>query len=129
MAFLSPGRVAGLAVAVVIVEFTNALAIVAVIWYGGALVLGEEVTLGVLVAFLTYITRFFQPIRELTQFYNQLQAATAGGERVFELMDESVAVSEKVSGVLDVTGGAVKDGLSDCAPESVTVGPLVWVHW
>lgn len=77
-----------------IVEFTNALAIVAVIWYGGSLVLSGEVTLGILVAFLTYITRFFQPIRELTQFYNQLQAATAGGERVFELMDEPVTVQE-----------------------------------
>ncbi|MFN0071781.1 MAG: ABC transporter ATP-binding protein [Chloroflexota bacterium] len=82
-----------------IVEFTNALAIVAVVWYGGSQVLGEEVTLGVLVAFLTYITRFFQPIRELTQFYNQLQAATAGGERVFELMDEPVTVSERPNAV------------------------------
>jgi ABC-type multidrug transport system fused ATPase/permease subunit len=92
-----------------IVEFTNALAIVAVIWYGGALVLGEEVTLGVLVAFLTYITRFFQPIRELTQFYNQLQAATAGGERVFELIDEPITVSERESPItLDRVRGEVE---------------------
>ena len=82
-----------------IVEFTNALAIVAVIWYGGSLVMAGEVTLGVLVAFLTYISRFFQPIRELTQFYNQLQSATAGGERVFELMDEPVTVSERPNAV------------------------------
>jgi ABC-type multidrug transport system fused ATPase/permease subunit len=92
-----------------IVEFTNALAIVAVIWYGGSLVLGEEVTLGVLVAFLTYITRFFQPIRELTQFYNQLQAATAGGERVFELIDEPITVSERENPVtLDHVQGEIE---------------------
>jgi ATP-binding cassette, subfamily B, multidrug efflux pump len=53
-----------------------------------------EVTLGVLVAFLAYITRFFQPIRTLTQFYNQLQAATAAAEKVFELLDEPVTILE-----------------------------------
>jgi ABC-type multidrug transport system fused ATPase/permease subunit len=55
---------------------------------------GTEVTLGVLVAFLAYITRFFQPIRTLTQFYNQLQAATAAAEKVFELLDEPVTIKE-----------------------------------
>jgi ABC-type multidrug transport system fused ATPase/permease subunit len=53
-----------------------------------------ESTLGVLVAFLAYITRFFQPIRTLTQFYNQLQAATAAAEKVFELLDEPVTINE-----------------------------------
>ncbi|HYY89137.1 MAG TPA: ABC transporter ATP-binding protein, partial [Chloroflexota bacterium] len=77
-----------------VVEFTSALATVAVIWYGGSLLLSGEVTLGVLVAFLTYITRFFQPLRELTQFYNQLQAATAAAEKVFELLDEPVTIVE-----------------------------------
>jgi len=78
-----------------VIEFANALATVAVIWYGGSLVLSGEVTLGVLVAFLTYVTRFFQPLRELTQFYNQLQAAMAGAERVFELLDEPVTLYER----------------------------------
>ncbi|MFN8634545.1 MAG: ABC transporter ATP-binding protein [Chloroflexota bacterium] len=80
-----------------VIEFANALATVAVVWYGGSLVLAgdESVTLGVLVAFLTYVTRFFQPIRELTQFYNQLQAAMAGAEKVFELLDEPVTLDEK----------------------------------
>jgi ABC-type multidrug transport system fused ATPase/permease subunit len=80
-----------------VIEFANALATVAVVWYGGSLVLGqdESVTLGVLVAFLTYVTRFFQPLRELTQFYNQLQAAMAGAEKVFELLDEPVTLSER----------------------------------
>ena len=78
-----------------VVELCNAAATVSVIAYGGwLLVNGNEVTLGVLVAFLAYITRFFQPIRTLTQFYNQLQAATAAGEKVFELLDEPVTVQE-----------------------------------
>jgi ABC-type multidrug transport system fused ATPase/permease subunit len=82
-----------------IIEFANALATVAVIWYGGVLLLSGEVTLGVLVAFLTYVTRFFQPLRELTQFYNQLQAAMAGAERVFELLDEPVPLDERANPV------------------------------
>jgi ABC-type multidrug transport system fused ATPase/permease subunit len=78
-----------------VVELCNAAATVAVIAYGGWLMLnGGDVTLGVLVAFLAYITRFFQPIRTLTQFYNQLQAATAAAEKVFELLDEPVTVRE-----------------------------------
>jgi ABC-type multidrug transport system fused ATPase/permease subunit len=78
-----------------VVELCNAAATVSVIAYGGWLMVnGSEVTLGVLVAFLAYITRFFQPIRTLTQFYNQLQAATAAAEKVFELLDERVTVHE-----------------------------------
>jgi len=78
-----------------VVELCNAAATVSVIAYGGWLMVnGTEVTLGVLVAFLAYITRFFQPIRTLTQFYNQLQAATAAAEKVFELLDEQVTVTE-----------------------------------
>jgi ABC-type multidrug transport system fused ATPase/permease subunit len=78
-----------------VVELCNAAATVAVIAYGGWLMVnGTEVTLGVLVAFLAYITRFFQPIRTLTQFYNQLQAATAAAEKVFELLDEPVTIEE-----------------------------------
>jgi ABC-type multidrug transport system fused ATPase/permease subunit len=77
-----------------IVELCNAAATVAVIAYGGLLMVNNQVTLGVLVAFLAYITRFFQPIRTLTQFYNQLQAATAAAEKVFELLDEKVTITE-----------------------------------
>jgi ATP-binding cassette, subfamily B, multidrug efflux pump len=78
-----------------VVEFDNALATVAVIAYGGFLLVQGDVTLGVIVAFLAYITRFFAPVRTLTQFYNQLQAATAGAEKVFELLDEPVTITER----------------------------------
>jgi len=77
-----------------VVEFDSALATIAVIAYGGYLAIQGQVTIGVIVAFLAYITRFFAPIRTLTQFYNQLQAATAGAEKVFELMDEPVTIAE-----------------------------------
>ncbi|MGE3910141.1 MAG: ABC transporter ATP-binding protein [Chloroflexota bacterium] len=94
-----------------VIELANALATVAVIWYGGSLVLAGDpnVTLGVLVAFLTYVTRFFQPLRELTQFYNQLQSAMAGAEKVFELLDEPVTLDEpRNPTVLDAVRGDVE---------------------
>ncbi|MGE3272322.1 MAG: ABC transporter ATP-binding protein [Chloroflexota bacterium] len=94
-----------------VIELANALATVAVIWYGGSLVLAGDpnVTLGVLVAFLTYVTRFFQPLRELTQFYNQLQSAMAGAEKVFELLDEPVTLDERRNPtVLDAVRGDVE---------------------
>jgi ATP-binding cassette, subfamily B, multidrug efflux pump len=89
-----------------VVELCNAAATVAVIAYGGWLMVNGEVTLGVLVAFLAYITRFFQPIRTLTQFYNQLQAATAAAEKVFELLDEPVTILETANPITlpDVQG-------------------------
>lgn len=77
-----------------VVELCNAGATVAVIAYGGYLIVNNETTLGVVVACLAYVTRFFQPIRTLTQFYNQLQAATAGAEKVFELLDEPATIRE-----------------------------------
>jgi ATP-binding cassette subfamily B multidrug efflux pump len=84
-----------------VIELANALATATVVWYGGSLVLAgdPDVTIGVLVAFLTYVTRFFQPLRELTQFYNQLQAAMAGAEKVFELLDEPITLSERPNAI------------------------------
>ena len=69
------------------VEFLGILATAIVLWFGGYLVIQGALTLGVVVAFLAYVTRFFQPIQELSQLYTTLQAATAGGERVLELLD------------------------------------------
>lgn len=88
-----------------VIELANALATVSVVWYGGMLVLAgdSDVTLGVLVAFLTYVTRFFQPLRELTQFYNQLQAAMAGAEKVFELLDEPITLDERPNAITPAT--------------------------
>jgi len=69
------------------VEFLGMLATGIVLWFGGMSVARGELTLGVVVAFLAYVTRFFQPIQELSQLYTTMQAAMAGGERVLGLLD------------------------------------------
>ena len=76
------------------VEFLGMLATGVVLWFGGAAVVRGELTLGVVVAFLAYVTRFFQPIQELSQLYTTMQAAMAGGERVLNLLDTESDVKD-----------------------------------
>ncbi|MEM7128783.1 MAG: ABC transporter ATP-binding protein [Chloroflexota bacterium] len=75
-----------------VVEFLGIAATAIVLWFGGRAVAADELTLGVMVAFLAYVTRFFQPIQELSQLYTTMQAAMAGGERVLQLLDTAPAV-------------------------------------
>ncbi|MBI5651229.1 MAG: ABC transporter ATP-binding protein [Chloroflexi bacterium] len=76
------------------IEFLGMSATCIVLFFGGLAVMQNQVTLGVLVAFLSYVTRFFQPIQELSRLYNTMQAAMAGGERVIELLDTQPSVQE-----------------------------------
>src|SRR5205085_7421113 len=78
-----------------IVEFMGMLATAIVLWFGAQGVISGEITVGVVVAFLTYVTRFFQPIRELSQIYTLFQQAMAAGEKIFELLDAPVDVMDK----------------------------------
>jgi len=78
------------------IEFLGVLASAIVLWFGGRMVWGAEpVTLGVLVAFLSYVTRFFQPVQELSRMYTTLQAAMAGGEQVLRLLDTPPDVQDQ----------------------------------
>lgn len=70
-----------------LIEILSSGAIGLLLWYGGGRVLQEAITLGVLVAFLSYIRMFFQPIRDLSEKYNILQSAMASLERIFSLLD------------------------------------------
>lgn len=69
------------------VDFIGGLATALVVGVGGWLVLGDALTAGTLVAFVLYVERFFDPIRELAQRYNVFQATMAASERIFELLD------------------------------------------
>lgn len=71
------------------VDFMGSLATALVVGVGGWLVSRETLTAGVLVAFVLYVERFFEPVRELAQRYNTFQATMAAGERIFRLLDTS----------------------------------------
>ncbi len=69
------------------VDFIGSLATALVVVAGGWLVLQDSLTAGTLIAFVLYVERFFQPIRELAQRYNVFQATMAASERIFNLLD------------------------------------------
>ena len=78
------------------VMFVEALATALVIFVGGRLVLGGSAfTVGELFIFVAYIQRFYEPIRELAMRYNMAQRAMAAGERIFEVMDAEVEITDK----------------------------------
>jgi ATP-binding cassette subfamily B multidrug efflux pump len=70
-----------------IIEIFSALTIGLLLWYGGGLILQNLVQAGVIVAFIQYIQRMYQPIRDLAEKYNIMQAAMASAERIFVLLD------------------------------------------
>jgi len=80
------------------VEFLGVVAIVTVFWYGGLRALAGVIPLGVLIAFMQYAQRFFQPIQDLSDKFNILQGAIAASERIFTLLDEPLPPLEPARG-------------------------------
>ena len=72
----------------------SAVAVATIIAYGGTQALAGAVSLGLVVAFIQYAQRFFDPIEDLAEKYNILQAAMASSERIFRLLDEPVEVAD-----------------------------------
>ncbi len=81
------------------VEFLGVLATAIVLWFGGRFVINEQVTVGILVAFLSYVSRFFQPILELSRLYTTFQSAMAGGEQVIALLDSPVEIVDTTDAI------------------------------
>ena len=77
-----------------VIEVLASLAMALVVWYGGASALMDQVTFGVLLAFIQYVRQFFNPIRGLSEKYNTLQSALASSERIFDVLDTPKEVSE-----------------------------------
>jgi ABC-type multidrug transport system fused ATPase/permease subunit len=82
-----------------VIEFLGVLASVIVLWFGGLHANSGGVTLGALVAFLSYVTRFFQPIQELSQLYTTMQSAMAAGEQVIRLLDAPIDVLDRPTAI------------------------------
>ncbi|TWF54439.1 ABC transporter ATP-binding protein [Neorhizobium alkalisoli] len=92
MTHLSAARYAQ--VMVPIVDSLTGLAMALVIVVGGARVLNQALDVGVMVAFLFYIQRFFDPIRSLTLQYSVMQRAMASGQRLTEVLDVPVDIQD-----------------------------------
>ena len=91
-----------------IVEFLGVVAIIVVFWYGGLRTLAGLVPVGVLIAFMQYAQRFFQPIQDLSEKFNILQSAMAASERIFKLLDEPAPALASASLPLTVIRGEIE---------------------
>jgi len=68
-----------------------------VLGYGGLLVIDRDIKVGVLATFLLYLQRFFDPLQDVSQFYNTFQAAGSGLEKISGLLEQDPAVPEPSS--------------------------------
>ncbi len=105
-----------LAIFMPITELLGVIAVALVILYGGSRVLNEVVSLGTLVAFISYVRMFFRPIRDLAEKYNILQNAMASAERIFLILDTKNAMP-KVSHPSSI---ANLDGIQEIRFEDVS---------
>ncbi|MEV0345851.1 ABC transporter ATP-binding protein [Nonomuraea sp. NPDC050680] len=76
------------------IKLIGNVTVAAVLVYGGYLALHGEVTVGVLAAFLLYLRQFYEPMQEISQFYNTLQSAGAALEKLSGVLEEEPAVPE-----------------------------------
>ncbi|MBL7148814.1 MAG: ABC transporter ATP-binding protein [Candidatus Cloacimonetes bacterium] len=73
-----------------LINSTRRISVAILLWYGGAQILQDRISLGVFMAFLWYLDRFFEPIHHLSEKFNIMQAAMSGAERIFDLMDKDI---------------------------------------
>ncbi len=92
-----------------IVDTLTGIATGIVVFVGGSMVLDRSLDLGVLIAFLIYIQRFFQPIRSVTMQLSIMQRAMAAGQRIFEVMDVPIDIKDRPGAIeLDDCDGSVE---------------------
>jgi ATP-binding cassette subfamily B protein len=92
-----------------IVDTLTGAAMGIVVFVGGTMVLDGTLELGVMVAFIFYVQRFFDPIRSLTTQYSVLQRAMASGQRIFEVLDVPVDLRDKPGAIeLGPIDGAIE---------------------
>lgn len=97
-----------------VIDLLGAVATALVVYIGGTAVLGESITAGVLIAFVLYIDRFFEPIRDLSRRFDTLQSTMAGGERILELLNTPVEVRDEdnAAEMQPITGAVRFDHIS-----------------
>lgn len=109
-----------------VIEILGAAAIAVVIFYGGGGVLSGTISLGALVAFLSYMKMFFRPIRDIAEKYNILQNSMASAERIFLILDNSETIQQPAADIGFHTEskskplGTVLDKISEISMEKVS---------
>ena len=90
-------------------DVLSAVGLAVVLAYGGYLARADLVSIGVIVGFVQYVRRFFEPVQSISMMWTQVQSAIAGAERIFELLDEEPRVRDADDALpLEVTAGRVE---------------------
>jgi ATP-binding cassette subfamily B protein len=75
-----------------LINLLTSVSIGTILYFGGKMVLGTTVSLGIMIAFVNLIQKFYQPVMDFAEKFTILQSAMAGGERIFKLLDTDEAV-------------------------------------
>jgi len=87
----------------------NIVATSILLWFGGKMVLDGIISIGTIVVFQRYISKFFEPIQELAEQLNIIQSAAAASERIFDLLDEEQEIKESENPVkMDTFRGSIE---------------------
>ena len=97
-------------------EVIATVAVVLVYWFGVGMIDSGTVTVGVLVAFSSYVWRFWQPVNNICNFYNSILMAMASTERIFELLDTPADIydHENAGEMPDIQGEVTFENLTFC---------------
>jgi len=91
------------------VDILTGVAMAVVVVFGGEAVIGHSLDVGVMVAYILYVQRFFEPIRTLSMQYTTMQRAMAAGYRIFEVLDVPVTISDRPDAlILDVPRASIE---------------------
>jgi ABC-type multidrug transport system fused ATPase/permease subunit len=106
------------------IKLLGNVTIAIVLVYGTHLAFTGEITVGVLAAFLLYLRQFFEPMQDISQFYNSFQSASAALEKLSGVLEEEPSVSEPENPIrLPHARGAVR--LDDVEFEYVDARPVI----
>ena len=76
------------------VQIVGAVGMCVVLWFSGILTISGGITLGIVIAFLLYVNKFFRPLVDLTTFYNTIQSAMSAAERIFVTLDTKPEIED-----------------------------------
>jgi ATP-binding cassette subfamily B protein len=110
------------------VELLAALATAVILVYGGTMTIDEEIQVGVIVAFVGYLTTFFEPIQQLSQLYTTYQQGMAALDKIFDLLDTEPDMVD-APGAIDpgtLRGEIELDGVWFSYKEEAEPGEDVW---
>lgn len=97
-----------------VVEISWGVGVVVIYWYGLKLIDSGSITVGLLVAFTGYISMFWQPIMNLSNFYNNLITNISGAKRIFEIMDivPDITDGERAAALPPIAGNVTFENVS-----------------